>query len=59
LEKADPSVENPWSEDGSGHDPALLQAILRVRDREGYAWVECGVCDAGWQVPHYAARSVG
>ena len=21
--------------------------------------VECAVCDAGWHVPHYAARSVG
>jgi hypothetical protein len=24
----------------------------------GYEWVECGACDAGWQVPHYA-ESVG
>jgi hypothetical protein len=21
---------------------------------EGYDWVECGACRAGWQVPHYA-----
>lgn len=40
-------------------DPVLLRAILRVHDREGYWWVECGTCDYGWQVPHYAAESVG
>jgi len=21
---------------------------------EGYDWVECGACGAGWQVAHYA-----
>ena len=37
-------------------DPALLRAILKVRDGmgEGYWWVECGACECGWQVPHYA-----
>ena len=41
-------------------DPALLEALLKVRDGAGggYYWVECGACDAGWQVPHYA-ESVG
>lgn len=41
---------------GCEHDPAILRAILRAQDREGYAWVECGTCDSGWQVPHYAAE---
>jgi hypothetical protein len=38
-------------------DPARLRAILRVRDGAGggYWWVECGTCESGWQVPHYAA----
>jgi hypothetical protein len=40
-------------------DPSILGAILRVRDREGYWWVWCGTCDTAWQVPHYAAESVG
>jgi hypothetical protein len=40
-------------------DPVLLRAILRVHDREGYWWVECGTCDYGWQVAYYAAESVG
>jgi len=41
-------------------DPALLRAILKVRDGAGggYWWVECGACDTAWQVPHYA-ESVG
>jgi len=36
-------------------DPALLRAILRVRDGVdgGYWWVECATCEHGWQVPHY------
>jgi hypothetical protein len=41
-------------------DPALLRVILKVRDGVGggYWWVECGTCEWGWQVPHYA-ESVG
>jgi hypothetical protein len=37
-------------------DPALLRAILKVRDGMGgdYWWVECNACDRAWQVPHYA-----
>ena len=33
-------------------DPALLRAILKVRDGIGGGcwWVECGACEAGWQV---------
>ena len=32
-------------------DPALLRAILKVRDGAGagYWWVECGTCECGWQ----------
>ena len=35
--------------------PALLRAILRVRDGVGggYWWVQCANCEHGWQVPHY------
>jgi hypothetical protein len=42
-------------------DPALLAVILKVRDGagEGYWWVECSACDTAWQVPHYAAETVG
>jgi hypothetical protein len=34
-------------------DPAVLRVLLKVQDREGYWWVECGSCDCGWQVPYY------
>ena len=57
---------DPWDPATFGHgggceqrdttDPAILRAILRVHDREGYWWVPCGACDCGWQVPHYAAE---
>jgi hypothetical protein len=41
-------------------DPAVLWVILKVKDGAGggYWWVECGSCEAGWQVAHYA-ESVG
>jgi hypothetical protein len=41
-------------------DPAVLKVLLKVKPglREGYDWVECGACGAGWQVPYYAG-SVG
>ena len=35
-----------------------LRLCLRVTDKGDYDWVECGSCDCGWQVPHYA-ESVG
>ena len=37
-------------------DPALLRAILKVRDGAGgdYRWMEFGACDTAWQGPHYA-----
>jgi hypothetical protein len=42
-------------------DPALLRAILKVRDGAGgdHWWVECGICECGWQVPHYAVAWMG
>jgi hypothetical protein len=41
-------------------DRGVLKVLLKVKPGmgEGYDWVECGACDAGWQVPHYA-ESVG
>jgi hypothetical protein len=32
----------------------MLRVLLKVTDKGDYDWVECGSCDAGWQVPHYA-----
>jgi hypothetical protein len=40
-------------------DAAMLRLLLKVIDKGDYNWVECGSCDAGWQVPHYAPESVG
>jgi hypothetical protein len=62
LDPLDPStfVHAPQCENRDVTDPAVLRAILRVHDREGYWWVECAACDCGWQVPHYAdAKNVG
>jgi hypothetical protein len=62
LDPLDPStfVHALQCENRDVTDPAVLRAILRVHDREGYWWVECAACDCGWQVPHYAdAKNVG
>jgi hypothetical protein len=40
-------------------DPVLVRAILKIQERDGYWWVQCGACDGGWQVPFYAVESVG
>jgi hypothetical protein len=42
-------------------DPALLRAILKVRDSVGwdYGWVERDTCECGPQVPHYAVAQMG
>jgi hypothetical protein len=39
-------------------DPPVLKILLKVKPglRPGYSWVECGACDAGWQVAHFAER---
>jgi hypothetical protein len=62
LDLYDPSTfhHSGQCEHRSTADPTLLRAILKVRDGAGggYWWVECGACDTGWQVPHYA-DSVG
>jgi hypothetical protein len=39
-------------------EAAVLRYVLRVTDKDGYAWVECSACETGWQVPYYA-ESVG
>jgi hypothetical protein len=40
-------------------DPVVPKILLKVRPGlgEGYDWVECGACGAGWQVPYF--ESVG
>jgi hypothetical protein len=34
----------------------VLKFVLKVKEGAdgGYWWVECGSCEYGWQVPHYA-----
>jgi hypothetical protein len=39
-------------------DPAVIKILLKVTDKGDHDWVECGSCEAGWQVVHYA-ESVG
>lgn len=42
-------------------DVEPLGGILKVQEGAGggYWWVECGVCECGWQVSHYAAQIAG
>jgi hypothetical protein len=40
-------------------EPSVVRALLKVTEREGYWWVECGSCDFGWQVPFFAEERVG
>ncbi len=56
LDPLDPKTAHhlPQCEFASTTDPAVLRVLLKVQDREGYWWVQCGGCDAGWQVPHFA-----
>jgi hypothetical protein len=35
-------------------DPAVLRVLLKVSPSDGYSWVQCSGCDAGWQVADYA-----
>jgi hypothetical protein len=42
----------------SADDPGVIKILLKISDKGDYDWVECGSCEAGWQVPHYA-ESVG
>jgi hypothetical protein len=39
-------------------NPPMFRVLLKVTDKGDYDWVECGSCDAGWQVAHYV-ESVG
>jgi hypothetical protein len=57
LDPADPRSARhlPQCEFASETNPATLKVLLKVRERDGYWWVECGSCEAGWQVPFYAA----
>ena len=62
LDPLDPKTSHhaPECEYAYATDAAVLKIVLKVKDGAGgtYWWVECGACDTGWQVPHYA-ESVG
>jgi hypothetical protein len=38
-------------------DPAIVKAIVRAHDRDGYWFVECASCGGGWQTPYFATES--
>ena len=61
LDPLDPSTFRHGSacEHRDTTDPTIVKAILRVHDREDYWAVECSACNYLWQVPYYAAESVG
>jgi hypothetical protein len=58
LDPLDPRTANhlPQREFVTVTDPAVLRVLLKVTDKGDYAWVECGSCEAGWQVLFYAER---
>jgi hypothetical protein len=60
LDPHDPRTAGhaPQCEFASETNPATLKVLLKVRERDGYWWVECGSCECGWQVPFFA-ESVG
>ena len=60
LAPLDPKTANhlPQCEFVTVTDPAVFRVLLKVTDKGDYAWVECGSCEAGWQVP-YHAESIG
>jgi hypothetical protein len=61
LDPLDPATMRhlPQCEFRGTTDPATLRALLRITPKEGYAWVECGACDSGWQVLDFAEECVG
>src|SRR4029450_2546949 len=56
---SDPATARPLGQcDFVGEtDAAMLRVLLKVTDKGDYDWVECGSCEAGWQVAHF--ESVG
>jgi hypothetical protein len=61
LDPLDPATfcHYPECEHRDVTDPGIVKAISGVQARERHWWVECASCDSGWQVPTYAADSVG
>lgn len=60
LDPMDPPTfrHAPWCEHRDVTDPSIVKALLSVRERENYWYVQCGTCETGWQVPFYAAEGV-
>jgi hypothetical protein len=60
LDPLDPGTSRhaPQCEFAAETTPATLKVLLKVSERDGYWWVECGSCECGWQVPFYA-ESIG
>ena len=61
LDPLDPSTfrHAPTCDQRDVTDTAIIKATLRVREREGYWWVESSMCACCWQTPYFAAKSVG
>ena len=61
LDPLDPKTSRhlPQCEFASETEPAVLRVLLKITDKGDYAWTECNSCGAGWQVPYYAAESMG
>jgi hypothetical protein len=52
LDPYDPATSRhlPQCEFRDASDPSILKALLKITPKDGYSWVECGACSAGWQV---------
>jgi hypothetical protein len=60
LDPLDPLTAHhlPRCEFASETSHAVLTILLKVTERDGYWWCECGSCQAAWQVP-FVAESIG
>jgi hypothetical protein len=61
LDPFDPATSRhlPQCEFTDVSDVSIVKALLKLTPKDGYSWVECGACSAGWQVPDFAEASVG
>jgi hypothetical protein len=48
----------PPCERASVSEPDMLRLALKVTEKDGYWYVQCASCTAGWQVPFFAEEGV-
>ena len=64
LTRLDPLDPSPFRHGGGCEhrdtsDSTIIRAILRIKEVNGYWYVECVPCAHGWQAAYYAEERVG